>query len=652
MSAHAQPFVQPGANLDKQSRNETTEPCPSSAHRVDSVCVLGGFLDGLSLDLSGGLNCIIGARGTGKTTLLELVRFALNALPDPQNDPSARRRIESLVEQNLDGGRVELTIETKDGLRYVITRAAGDAPIVLNADGAPTDIRLGSGGLFRADIYSQNEVETIADRPSSQLALIDNFERDRLQQVATEIAQVEQALATNAGHLLPLGKQIAALSEAIAALPEIEEKLKGYAETAGSPDEPVNRAHAMKSLRDREARALAGTRDALTEGRRRLEEVVGWLDSRVAPLFPEDVLDGPNGPIMNDIASHVRQTALEVDEAIQQVARKIDQAAARVDSFGDDLAAAHQRQEMEFRSIVEAHQAAQSSAAERTKLERARNDLLAKQQRRDEIKERRKQLFREREKLAHRLSELRDQRFAIRQTVVSEINEALSPSIRVTLMQSGDPSPYRDKVAEALRSARVRHNMVAQKLTNAFWPADLVSIVQKRERDRLIDEAELSAEQADRVLAALCDSPVLLELESVELLDLPRIELRDGEEYKDSTMLSTGQKCTAILPILLLDSDHPLLVDQPEDNLDNRFIFECVVDSIRKIKRLRQLIFVTHNPNIPVLGDAERVFVLESNGSSARLAAEGDVDACKDEIVTLLEGGEDAFKERRRRYAY
>ena len=132
----------------------------------------------------------------------------------------------------------------------------------------------------------------------------------------------------------------------------------------------------------------------------------------------------------------------------------------------------------------------------------------------------------------------------------------------------------------------------------------------------------------------------------------PRIELKDGEGYKDSAALSTGQKCTAVLPILLLDSDTPLLVDQPEDNLDNRFVCESVVDSIRKVKCARQLVFVTHNPNIPVLADAERVFVLESNGEHARTAVVGNVDECRDAIVSLLEGGEQAFKRRQERYAY
>jgi len=64
------------------------------------------------------------------------------------------------------------------------------------------------------------------------------------------------------------------------------------------------------------------------------------------------------------------------------------------------------------------------------------------------------------------------------------------------------------------------------------------------------------------------------------------------------------------------------------------------------------LVLVTHNPNIPVLGEAERVFVLTSDGAHARMANEGSVDTCKTEIVTLLEGGEEAFIRRKERYKY
>lgn len=75
------------------------------------------------------------------------------------------------------------------------------------------------------------------------------------------------------------------------------------------------------------------------------------------------------------------------------------------------------------------------------------------------------------------------------------------------------------------------------------------------------------------------------------------------------------------------------MVDQPEDNLDNGFIYETVVKRLQDIQRTRQLMFVTHNPNIPVLGEAQRVFVLKSNGTQAWLECAGSVDECRDPIV-------------------
>ena len=102
----------------------------------------------------------------------------------------------------------------------------------------------------------------------------------------------------------------------------------------------------------------------------------------------------------------------------------------------------------------------------------------------------------------------------------------------------------------------------------------------------------------------------------------------------------------------MLDSANPLLIDQPEANLDNRFMVTTIVNSIRKVKSRRQLIFVTHNPNIPVLGQADRVFVLASDGRHGRIARVGTVEDCREDIVTLLEGGREAFMERKERYGY
>ena len=134
----------------------------AAGHRIRSIEIIGGFLDGARLDFTEGLNCLIGARGACKTTVIELIRYALYCLPARETQPAERRRIESLVERNLAGGRIRVEIETNEGLAYTVSRTVGEEPIVLTADGQPTEITLKNGGFFRADIFSQNEVESIA----------------------------------------------------------------------------------------------------------------------------------------------------------------------------------------------------------------------------------------------------------------------------------------------------------------------------------------------------------------------------------------------------------------------------------------------------------------------------------------------------------
>ena len=624
----------------------------SVSHRIRCISVIGGFLDGTKFDLADGLNCFIGARGTGKTTALEFVRYALDALPSREDQPTERRRIESLVERNLAGGRVEVTIETKDGLVYILSRSSGEEPIVLTADRQATDIIFKAGGIFRADIYSQNEIECIAERTTSQLVLIDNFEADQINEIGARLSHVRSQLTANANQIVPLQGRIGTLNEEMGTMAGVEEKLKKFATAGGQDAETINLAHSLKASRDRERRIVSSANQALQDLGKDLSATKGRLAHQAIGLQDKEVAKGPNAGIVQDVVKHVAQCGAEIDRLLQDAEGHIAGAIREIAANGTLLTANHKQQEMEFRNLIEKHQEAQGQAAERSQLERRRNELLTKSRQRQQLTEQLATLEDARKALQHRLSELWDERFALRQNIVGRINSHLMPSIRVSISQYGNPERYQKILEDGLKGARIKHVVVAQKLANAFWPADLVVAMRRRDSGALIEKAELNPDQADKVVAAMFNSPLLFELETVELMDLPRIELKDGQIYKDSLCLSTGQKCTTILPILLLDSDNPLMVDQPEDNLDNRFIFEAVVDSIRKVKTRRQMIFVTHNPNIPVLGDAERVFVLDSDGASARKANEGTVDQCKADIVTLLEGGEDAFKARKCRYAY
>jgi hypothetical protein len=110
------------------------------------------------------------------------------------------------------------------------------------------------------------------------------------------------------------------------------------------------------------------------------------------------------------------------------------------------------------------------------------------------------------------------------------------------------------------------------------------------------------------------------------------------------------------LLLLLLESDAPLVVDQPEDDLDNRFITDGVVPIMRREKQRRQFVFSTHNANIPVLGDAELIVGMTATSDAAVIEKEhrGALDAAPvcELVEEILEGGRTAFETRRSKYGF
>lgn len=152
-----------------------------------------------------------------------------------------------------------------------------------------------------------------------------------------------------------------------------------------------------------------------------------------------------------------------------------------------------------------------------------------------------------------------------------------------------------------------------------------------------------------------------MELEALELEHRVDISLNVAHGnaeplFRPLNKLSTGQQCTAILHMLLLDNIDPLFMDQPEDNLDNAFIAERIVTELRDAKTNRQFLFATHNANIPVFGDAEwiGVFSTEENRGCLEFEAQGSIDVAliRDQVARILEGGREAFIQRMEKYEF
>jgi len=628
---------------------ESMNPKPSF-HRIKQLKVTGGFLAGLDLSFSDGLNTVIGARGSGKSSEQELIRYALGILPGRDDKDPLRRKIDGLLKNTLDGGRVELVIETKEGMTYTVSRSQDEAPVLLSEDGTPLPLDALHSQIFNADIYSQNQIESIAETPHYQLDLLDKFRKAALRAVEQELDATVRKLRTNAASIIPLTGERTQTEAELAQLEAVKEKLKSLSSADGQNTEEMNRIHAAKGLRDREIKALDLASARLVDFRSSLSSLVGHYGPQALGFFGDDMRTGVNNLLTGKAIAAIQSGITDAEKHITASVEAIRVYESTVAQARLKLEQAHVAQEVEYRKVVEAQAQNQAQSVERAKAEKQHNDLMFKAKRLDDVKAAISNLENERQRLLGELSEVRDRRFLIRNSVANELNSHLNPTIQVQIEQNADQEDYRKLLEAHLKGGGVQAGMVAQKLSSSITPSELGELVRKNDPMLLVKKGNINPDQARKVISELSNPEKLMELEIVEMDDLPRIDLNDNGVYKNSAKLSTGQKCTAILPILLFDSVNPLLIDQPEDNLDNRYVYECVVDTVRKVKGGRQLIFVTHNPNIPVLGDAEKVIVMHSDGRSGTVRKTGNVDHCRDEIINLLEGGADAFRLRSKRY--
>ncbi|HUY08329.1 MAG TPA: AAA family ATPase [Candidatus Dormibacteraeota bacterium] len=146
---------------------------------------------------------------------------------------------------------------------------------------------------------------------------------------------------------------------------------------------------------------------------------------------------------------------------------------------------------------------------------------------------------------------------------------------------------------------------------------------------------------------------MLEEADTPDWIDLEINTASSGEEdWQSIHDLSPGQRSTALFALALTAGNEPLVIDQPEDDLDNRYIFAEVVQVLARVCQRRQVIVATHNANIPILGDAEMVVALDAVANKGSVLATGGLEdpAVTDQARHILEGGEEAFHARQRRY--
>jgi hypothetical protein len=258
-----------------------------------------------------------------------------------------------------------------------------------------------------------------------------------------------------------------------------------------------------------------------------------------------------------------------------------------------------------------------------------------------------KSLRKAREAALDRLDQIREDRFKSRQECAESLSSDLGPRIHVEVERAGQVEQYAAVVADCLKGSGLHYNDLAASLSGSMSPRELTECIDESNHELISEVLGINRERAIRLIAALkmCN---LGELLTVTVEDDVHFTLLDGSEYKAIADLSTGQRCTVILPLILEQKERVIIVDQPEDHIDNAFIADTVVKAILERSAESQILFSTHNPNIPVLGEADRVIHMSSDGKRGFVLEAADLDdsAIVTAITNVMEGGRDAFRRR------
>ncbi|MGH4117182.1 TrlF family AAA-like ATPase [Clostridium sp.] len=276
-------------------------------------------------------------------------------------------------------------------------------------------------------------------------------------------------------------------------------------------------------------------------------------------------------------------------------------------------------------------------------------------------------LLEERNEMVDERKEIRNDIYKIR----SEFSKILTKNLKETIKEFFVTVKFKKgllslKLQEFLKETmgwRTTSVTKATIITNNISLFDLLDIIEKRDTSRLTNLKDSEGFQiisyvlANDIIDELGKVETKLDLEDLIFEDLPYIILtkKVGDEYfnKEFSKLSLGQQQSILLSILLFsDSKQPLIIDQPEDNLDSEFIYKTLVKALRRIKEHRQVIIVTHNANIAVLGDADLIIPLESIGIKSIIKERGAIDSkkTKERACSILEGSEKAFNKRKEIY--
>ena len=593
---------------------------------LKSVTVSGGasFFDAgkdmqsTRFDLNPDLTCIIGGSMTGKSTFLDGLRLYTGA--EPPLDDGIKKQVEARGRERFLGGSPEVRLE-----------CPGQDPTATDQERWP------------AVFYGQNELQQLTkgeEAVEELLARLVPSEMPGIQTRKRQLRTLDNELDRAAKHLASLDEDLTDAEQAF------ERTEKAVTELAAFSQAGVEKLHqATRNLR--RWKESAEVSDELeTNLDRFLDSVEAFelpeMDDHLAMALTESGADGGYEDF------HVRWN--RINEQLLSVKQELTAWKAEAQSAVNALEA----QERQVRTEVDHALAAQG-------LDGARIEEFQALNRQASLFESYKaNLHQVRNKLEAGELSFKKQLME-RQILVEEQRASFDRVIKTILAEFGGRiSPRRVNDGNRKSLKRFLENFRQRGITR--WWNDLNEQLKPSPRELLdhlgagtLGEVEMS----DAVRATFREHLTRTKqrhLAAIRCSDLYVLELEmDDGSHRQLDDLSGGQQVSLLLSLLLETSDErPLVIDQPEDELDNRFLFHTVLPALKRLKGRRQIIVATHNPNIVVNGDADQVIQLEATANRGRVACVGAIEepAVRDAIVRTVDGGDEAFRLRRLKYGF
>jgi DNA repair ATPase RecN len=642
---------------DPQTRVLTRPPEPVRHPRILAMEVQGGgFLDGLTLRFSDDLTTLIGGRGAGKSAILETLRYALGG--EPYSDQSERQ---SLVRHALgSGGQVRLVIERSGPQQrqpYEVTRVLDQQPRVIEpGSGAAVDVPplelFGPGGS--PVILLQREIQAIARDDGFRRRLLDEIIGDEARQADATVQRTIEELRRNARAIDELERQLDRRDEHAEYLNRLNADIAYYEQQGVA--EKLDRHSKAGSDKARLDTAVLRADEAL---RTHVESVTAVTDGLTAAASELAAADSEHADALRELASAIGAARDRAIRTLNTVSAELKALRDRLATTANEWPGLIADLEEDLRRVQRELGSGSLDAGRYIGAVAERTALLPIVKSMERLDEERGRLRSARDTLLRNLQDERRHGFTLRQTAANGVNRMLDGRLRVDVTYLGDIEEFSLRLSTVLKGSGLTTDAV--KSIAGASGADGVELARTVQQgvNAVSKRFGITEAMAGRLVRWLGYDPV--RTRQVEVLapeDGVAIALVVDGTPRDLAELSSGQKATAVLLLLFAQGGRPLMLDQPEDDLDNRFVYEDVVALLRAEKgvldpgRRRQIIVATHNANIPVNGDAELVLSLadESGRCGVRTRASIDDTKVRAEIRTVLEGGAEAFRRRAEKY--